>query len=327
MKQMQVTACFSKRIILLAAIVVLATLPALASRTAAPKVPPVMRGGIRYVAPNTNGRAGIVEAWDSRTGRKLWSKILFKNQIDPVLEEDVQWIFIKTLRVTGNRLIAIDEEGRRHVLSLAPATSVPTQFTAVRRISGTIGGRPDGMPGTERLVVMGNNVRWERTGLGALPEIIIVRGDRRLVWFVYPSIHSYQETPLRKPTHEIIPSLASGQAILGKWKKMGYQVQKADTERIGKYQCDKYTILSAPPGTRNRNPISFILAELWVSKQVPIPVKERITTIAPSNQAGVTTTLLTQFQAGTVAKSLFDLPQGYRKMTRMPRNWNLKKPF
>src|SRR6267143_6190502 len=53
------------------------------------KVDPVIYEGIRYVAPNDDGRRGYIEAWNVGTNKKLWELTLFTNRIDPNIEEDV----------------------------------------------------------------------------------------------------------------------------------------------------------------------------------------------------------------------------------------------
>src|SRR4026207_1168393 len=84
----------------LAAMLLLALLaPRLVSakRIAPVKVDPVVYEGIRYVAPNDDGRRAYIEAWNVATNKKLWELTLFTNRIDPKLEEDVQWVFINAL--------------------------------------------------------------------------------------------------------------------------------------------------------------------------------------------------------------------------------------
>ena len=75
-------------------------LPQLASgkRITPVKVGPVIYEGVRYVAPNDDGRRGYVAAWDVGTNKKLWELTIFTNPIDLNLEEDVQWVFIKALK-------------------------------------------------------------------------------------------------------------------------------------------------------------------------------------------------------------------------------------
>ena len=79
---------------------------AFAKRLPAVKVDPVFYSGIRYIAPNDDGRRGYIEAWNLGTNKKLWELTIFTNGIDPNLEADVQWVFIKALtsRMAGLRL-------------------------------------------------------------------------------------------------------------------------------------------------------------------------------------------------------------------------------
>ena len=82
------------------------------------KVDPVVYEGIRYVAPTDDGRRGYIEAWDAGTNKKLWERTLFTNRIDPNLEEDVQWVFIKALNILDGRLIATSERGETYQVDL-----------------------------------------------------------------------------------------------------------------------------------------------------------------------------------------------------------------
>src|SRR5213080_2330571 len=97
------------------AVILLLTLlvPQLASakRIAPGKVDPVIYEGIRYVAPNDDGRRGYIEAWNVRTNKKLWELTIFTNGIDPNLDKDVQWVFIKVLNIQDGRLMVTSERG------------------------------------------------------------------------------------------------------------------------------------------------------------------------------------------------------------------------
>jgi len=99
---------------------VMALLPSLAAAKGAapPKVEPVIHEGIRYVAPNDDGRRAYVEARDVETDKKLWDLTIFTNPIDPQLEEDVQWVFIKALSVERGVLLVTSEHGRRYQVDL-----------------------------------------------------------------------------------------------------------------------------------------------------------------------------------------------------------------
>src|SRR5438552_3791216 len=85
-----------------------------AKRIAPVNVAPVIYGGIRYVAPNDDGRRGYIEAWNVGTNRKLWELTIFTNGIDPNLEEDVQWVFIKALNIQDGRLMVTSERGKTY---------------------------------------------------------------------------------------------------------------------------------------------------------------------------------------------------------------------
>jgi hypothetical protein len=100
--------------------VLLALLPCLiaAKRVAPSKVEPVTYEGIRYMAPNDDGRRGYAEAWDVRTNKKLWDVTVFTNPVDPKLEEDVQWIFINKLDVCNDNLIVTSERGNTYQIDL-----------------------------------------------------------------------------------------------------------------------------------------------------------------------------------------------------------------
>jgi hypothetical protein len=91
---------------------------ALAKRAAPVKVEPVVYQGVRYVAPNDDGRRAYIEAWDVRTKKKLWGLTIFTNRIDPKLEEDVQHVFIKTLNVRDGTVIVTSERGKTYRVDL-----------------------------------------------------------------------------------------------------------------------------------------------------------------------------------------------------------------
>ena len=93
-----------------------------AKRAAPRPVSPIVRNGVKYSAPNDNGRIGHVVASDVRTGKMLWDTKVFEVQIDPNLEEDVQWVFIANLKLDGNTLRVKDEKSRCYDLDLSTKT-------------------------------------------------------------------------------------------------------------------------------------------------------------------------------------------------------------
>jgi hypothetical protein len=127
-----------------------------AKRIAPAKVDPVIHEGIRYVAPNDDGRRGYVEAWNVATNKKLWELTIFTNRIDPNLEEDVQWVFIKALKIQDGRLMVTSEREKTYQVDVN--TKAITQPDSLSSASpGAIREMPDavkraltnGSPGKE----------------------------------------------------------------------------------------------------------------------------------------------------------------------------------
>ncbi len=93
-------------------------LAVLAKRLPAPVIEPIIHEGVRYTVPNDKGTVGYVVASDAATGKQLWKKTLFRTCICPLLEHDVQWVFIKQMRLEGERLIFVNERGKAYALDL-----------------------------------------------------------------------------------------------------------------------------------------------------------------------------------------------------------------
>jgi hypothetical protein len=89
-----------------------------AKRKAPPKVQPVLYEGVRYTAPNDDGRRAYVQAWDTTTNKLLWEVTVFRNVIVPLLEEDVQYVYIKRMSIEDRMLVLVAEDGRRYSLDL-----------------------------------------------------------------------------------------------------------------------------------------------------------------------------------------------------------------
>ena len=103
---------------------------ALAKRVAPAKVEPVIYQGVRYIAPNDDGRRAYVEAWDIQTNKRLWDLTIFMNRIDPTLEEDVQWVFIRALNIRDGALVVTSERDKIYQVDLK--TKAVTQSTHVQ---------------------------------------------------------------------------------------------------------------------------------------------------------------------------------------------------
>jgi hypothetical protein len=134
------------------------SLPQLTSAKRLPpvKVDPVIHEGIRYVAPNDDGRRGYIEAWNVGTNKKLWELTIFTNGIDPNLEEDVQWVFIKALNIQDGRLMVTSERGKTYQVDVK-TKAITQSDSPLSPLPGAIRDVPDavkraltnGSPGKE----------------------------------------------------------------------------------------------------------------------------------------------------------------------------------
>src|SRR6266446_6216181 len=95
---------------------------ALAKRVAPEKVEPAIYQGVRYIAPNDDGRRGYIEARDVQSNKKLWDLTIFMNRIDPTLEEDVQWVFINALNIRDGALVVTSERDKIYRVDLKTKT-------------------------------------------------------------------------------------------------------------------------------------------------------------------------------------------------------------
>ena len=116
----------SRFVLIFIAVALLVPSLVLAKRVAPARVEPVVYQGIRYIAPNDDGRRAYIEAWDVQTNKKLWDLTIFKNRIDPTLEQDVQWVFIKELNIRDGVLIVTSERDKIYRVDLK--TKAVTEF-------------------------------------------------------------------------------------------------------------------------------------------------------------------------------------------------------
>jgi hypothetical protein len=112
----------SRFVLILGAVALVLPSLALAKRVAPARVEPVIHQAVRYIAPNDDGCRAYIEAWDVQTNKKLWDLTIFTNRIDPTLEEDVQWVFIKALNIRDGALIVTSERDKIYRVDLKTKT-------------------------------------------------------------------------------------------------------------------------------------------------------------------------------------------------------------
>jgi len=87
-----------------------------AKRLPPKNVEPVIYNGIIYTAPHN--KMGYIEAWNLDTGEKLWELKVYDVDYDSSLESDVQDVFITSLSISGDKLIAINEKNDKYEIGL-----------------------------------------------------------------------------------------------------------------------------------------------------------------------------------------------------------------
>ena len=112
----------SRYVLIFVAVALLLPSLALAKRLAPAEIEPVIHQGVRYIAPNDDGRRAYIEAWDVQTNKRLWDLTIFTNRIDPTLEEDVQWVFIKELNIRDGALLVTSERDKIYRVDLQTKT-------------------------------------------------------------------------------------------------------------------------------------------------------------------------------------------------------------
>src|SRR6266567_6158642 len=106
-------------------LVVLAAPSALAKHVAPPSIEPVVHQGVRYVVPNDKGLRAYVEAWDVQTGRKLWTKTVFRHWYVPIpfgRTECMHYEYITSMALQTNLLVLRSERGREYALDTRTRT-------------------------------------------------------------------------------------------------------------------------------------------------------------------------------------------------------------
>jgi outer membrane protein assembly factor BamB len=109
--------------------------PAWAKRQPPPFIPPLDDGIYRFVLrensqPNKQNiyKGGHVQAYLKVTGEKLWEKYLYKVQLDPTVERDVQDVFVQKMYLDDpNRLILENERGEWFVLDRRTGDSLQVE--------------------------------------------------------------------------------------------------------------------------------------------------------------------------------------------------------
>lgn len=95
-----------------------------AKRAAAAVITPIVQGDHRYYyeradAPDGGSYSMNLVCSEGKTGQLLWKTRIYDKAVDRGLERDIQDIWLKSLSLNGNLLIAEDEKGGTYQVDLA----------------------------------------------------------------------------------------------------------------------------------------------------------------------------------------------------------------
>ncbi|MHC4157804.1 MAG: hypothetical protein ACYSSO_01870 [Planctomycetota bacterium] len=116
-------------IICLLFILLTSTSMAYGKRRSPEPVKEVVYKGIEYHA--THKLMGCVEARDIEKNSPLWWRQIYVVKYDPNLEQDVQDVFIKSLKIKDNNLLIVNEAGGRYLLDLDSLEVTPSKNSPI----------------------------------------------------------------------------------------------------------------------------------------------------------------------------------------------------
>lgn len=123
----------NKKYVLMVFLLVCLIYPAqvFASRAFAPvKITPIIYKDIKIVAENNSPEnMGIVQAFDINTNKLIWSKQVYKVRMKPNVEADTQWVFIKDMKIEGDKLVIINEKQKTYTLDPLTGNSLDKSTT------------------------------------------------------------------------------------------------------------------------------------------------------------------------------------------------------
>jgi hypothetical protein len=193
-----------------------------------------------------------------------------------VLSEEVFMQVVK--RSLGGAIIVT-------ILFLWAGLTQAAEFTA--NVVTKSGGKE--IPG--KVYVKGQKARHE-IKIAGQTNIQILRPDKNLIWVVIPQQKAYMEMPLTRESQE--------KMFLNVTEKQKAKMKKVGTETVNNFACDKYETTLTHQG----KPTKFYI---WIATDLGTPIKL-------AAQDGSFSSECKDIKTGGVSDSLFEPPQGYKKI-------------
>ena len=150
-----------------------------------------------------------------------------------------------------------------------------------------------GMEIKGKFYIKGNKTRTDMDMMGQKTSMI-TRMDKNVTWNVQHGAMMYLEMP-------IPPENAQALQPDEELKKIAVK-KKIGSETINGYKCDKYEIIYHDK--------SMGKMTQWISRKLNFPIK-----IIYNGPQGVMSTEYNNIQSSNVKESLFEVPQGFQKMS------------
>jgi outer membrane lipoprotein-sorting protein len=144
------------------------------------------------------------------------------------------------------------------------------------------------MPG--KMYIKGEKARNE-VQMAGHSTVQIMRPDKKVVWVIMPQQKAYMEMSFTQD-HE--------QKMLKISEQAKANMKKIGTETVNGYECDKY---ETTMGSEGKSPKQYI----WVALKLGVPIKM-------VTEDGSMSLEYKDIKPEKLEDSLFELPQGYRKM-------------
>ena len=167
--------------------------------------------------------------------------------------------------------------------------------------SATVVNRMDSRETQGKIYMKGEKLRRDFAA-GERVKIAIVRPDLQVMWMLMPGEKTYMEMPFSK---------ASLEQMMGMSKERQAEMKLVGPETVNGYETEKYQTTVKGPG-------QAVKSYVWVAKKFGVPIKM-------VSEDGKFTMEYRDIKEGGVPEAVFEIPQGYKKMT-MPQGMPPGRP-
>ncbi len=186
------------------------------------------------------------------------------------------------------------KRGKMILIFLGLAWWLAAGLAQAAEFSATVVNRMESRETQGKIYMKGEKMRRDLAA-GERVRIAIVRPDLKVMWMLMPGEKAYMEMPFSK---------ASLEQMMGMSKERQAEMKLLGPETVNGYETEKYETTVKGPG-------QVVKSYVWVAKKFGVPIKM-------VSQDGKFTMEYRDIKEGGVPEAVFEIPQGYKKMT-MPQ--------